>query len=323
MPHSPQHLDRLRLRHLRLLELIDRLGSLRAVGNELSLTQPAVSQMVKDLEFAFGAALIDRSVRGVALTPTGQLALQRARSGLAAFETLAAELDEGQPLVLHVGTNPAMMSGIMPEAMNLAAEGAEAPRYLLRSGLARDMTRALWDGELNCYIGRVDWEVIPHDMHYSLRHAPLFTTSLVVVCSEDHPLAARGTLEPKDLEGWSWALSPEDSNNRIGLAAALRNNGLPEPRIGVEIAADPNALMALAREMGMLTVLAQMALDTRPAEGLVALDLPFLHLPPIEIGFLTLVEHEHLPALVALREGLITAARRSFGAGVEAVPDKG
>lgn len=306
MAHSPQHLDRLRLRHIRLLDLIKTHRSLRAVARDLGLTQPAVSQMLKDLEFAFGAALVDRSVQGVELTAMGRLALQRARSGLAVFQNLAAELDEGLPPVLHVGTNPAMMFNVIPAALKMAQGAGVAVRYALRTGLATDMTRALWDGEINCYVGRIDWEVVPPEMKNSLRHEHLFETELVVVCAASHALAGRTRLRPADLKDVIWALPPEDSKNRVGLAAAFRNNGLGEPRIAVEVAADPNGLMNILREMPVLAVLPRMVLNT-PAAGtqLVALDTPFLRLPPVEVGFLTLVEHEEVAELQTLRGALI------------------
>ncbi|GGE51522.1 LysR family transcriptional regulator [Primorskyibacter flagellatus] len=314
MTHSPQHLDRLRLRHLRLLELINDHRSLRAVAEQLSLTQPAVSQMVKDLEFALGAVLVDRSVRGVELTAVGRLALQRARSGLAAFHTLAAELDEGLPPTLHVGTNPAMMFNMIPAALRIAREADAGVRYVLRTGLAMDMARALWDGEINCYVGRIDWEVVPGEMKRSLRHVHLYETDLVAVCSQSHPLAGRGDLTPEDLRDTVWALPPEDSKNRMGLTSAFRNNGLPEPRIAVEVAADPNGLMNIVREMPLLAVIPRLVLNT-PAAGtqLVALDAPFLNLPPVEIGFLTLVEQEQLIGLNAFREALVAAVASEFG----------
>lgn len=313
MTHSPPHLDRLRLRHLRLLDLIEEHKSLRAVAEQLSLTQPAVSQMVKDLEFAFGARLVDRSVRGVELTGLGRLALQRARSGLAAFHTLAAELDEGMPPTLHVGTNPAMMFTMLPAALKIAQQKARDVRHSIRTGLAMDMTRALWDGEINCYVGRIDWEVVPPEMMQSLRHVSLYRTELAVVCSRSHPLAERGQLTPEDLRDATWALPPDDSKNRAGLTAALRNNGLPGPDIAVEVAADPNGLMNIAREMPMLTVIPRLVLDT-PAAGthLVALDAGFLNLPLVEIGFLTLVEHENLTGLNDFRAALVEHVDRMF-----------
>lgn len=309
MAHSPQHLDRLRLRHLRLLELIREYRSLRAVAEQLSLTQPAVSQMLKDLEFAFGARLVDRSVRGVELTRMGLLALQRARSGLAAFHTLAAELDEEAAPVIHVGTNPAMMFNVIPSALGVAASHETPVRYAMRTGLETEMTRALWDGETNCYVGRIDWEVVPAEMKNSLRHVHLFETDLVVVCSDNHPLASHSSLAPEDLEQATWALPPEDSKNRAGLASAFRTNGLSEPKIVVEVAADPIGLISIAHEMPVLTVLPRLALTAQIArKQVVVLNTDFLRLAPIEIGFLTLVEHEHVIGLQAFRSALISVS---------------
>lgn len=309
MPHSPQHLDRLRLRHLRLLELIQEYRSLRAVAEQLSLTQPAVSQMLKDLEFAFGVTLVDRSVRGVELTRMGRLALQRARSGLAAFHTLAAELDAGVAPVIRIGTNPAMLFKVIPSALQLAANDDDPVRYAVRTGLETDMTRALWDGETNCYVGRIDWEVVPPEMKNSLRHVHLFETDLVVVCSTEHPLANLSSLTAEDLEQATWALPPEDSKNRLGLASAFRTNGLHEPKIAVEVAADPNGLISIAREMPVLAVLPRLALAAPAAsDQIVALDTSFLRLPPVEIGMLTLVEHEHVVGLQAFRKALVSVS---------------
>lgn len=312
MAHSPQHLDRLRLRHLRLLELIQEHRSLRAVAEQLSLTQPAVSQMLKDLEFAFGVTLVDRSVRGVELTRVGGLALQRARSGLAAFQTLADELDEGLAPVVRVGTNPAMMFNIIPSALCAADNGGIPVRYAVRMGLETDMTRALWDGETNCYVGRIDWEVVPQEMKNSLRHVHLFETELEVVCSIEHPLASRAQITPEDLQQATWALPPEDSKNRVGLSSAFRNNGLPEPKIAVEVAADPNGLLSIVRKMPVLAVLPRLAL-TEPLANkqVVVLDTDFLRLPPIEIGFMTLVEHEHVIGLQAFRAALVEVVNQS------------
>ena len=98
MAKASNRIDGLRLRHLRVLELIDEHRSLRAVGQVLNRTQPAVSQMVKDLEYAFGVELVARSVRGVGLTPAGRVALERARSGLTSLDHLLAELKSAESL---------------------------------------------------------------------------------------------------------------------------------------------------------------------------------------------------------------------------------
>lgn len=304
------HLDKLRLRHLRLLELIDRLGSLRAVAGTLNLTQPAVSQMLKDLEFAFGAALVDRSARGAVLSPAGRLALQRTRAGLATFEQLARELQADRLPVIRLGTNPALLAGLLPAALGRLATDGTRSKFQLSTGTVGDMVRALLDGRLDGYVGRVDWDQMPGPMADALSHQPLTTTDLVLACAADHPLARRPGLSVADLAGWAWALPGAGATNRMALEAELKNHGLPGPVVAVEVASDPFALMMLARQMRLLTLVPKSVLEPQLRSGdLCQLALPGLRLPLIHIGFLTLAAAEPMAALQALRQALTAEAR--------------
>jgi len=309
MAFSPQHLDRLRLRHLRLLVLVDEHRSLRAVGGVLKLTQPAVSQMVKDLEFALGVRLFERSARGVALTPAGELALQRARSGLAAFDHLAEELHADLPPVVRVGTNPAVMFQLLPSAIARLEAANARLRFSLRAGMVNAMLDGLWAGDLDCYVGRVDWDRLPPSKIDGLRHEPLTVTDLVVACAAGHPLAERRDLAARDLLDWSWALPSAGSNNRVVFETAFRNLGLAGPAPMVEIESDPNALVLLALRAGLLVCIPRLALESEIAgEALRVLDLPDLHLPPIQIGFVTSAHNEAMLPLRAFRQALVEAA---------------
>ena len=49
----------MRVQHMRFLALLARLGSLTACAKALHLSQPAVSNLLKDLETAFGVRLVD------------------------------------------------------------------------------------------------------------------------------------------------------------------------------------------------------------------------------------------------------------------------
>lgn len=309
MTQLKSHFDRLRLRHFRLLDLIERHGSLRAVANEINLTQPAVSQMVKDLEYALDITLVERSVRGVKLNAAGQLALQRTRSGIATFEHLASELHADLFPVMRIGTNPAMMLQLLPSALSRLNMGETEMRFKLSTGMVRDMMQQLWNGELDCYVGRVDWGQVPPHMASVLRHDALIETDLVVACSVSHPLAQRSVLSVPDLDGWLWALTPTDSNNRMALDVGLQNHGLPAPTASVEVVSGPNMLVSLAKQMNLLTCVPRIAIEAHTGVGKICvLNLPDLDLPTIHVDFVTLAEHQDMESLKALRQALIEAA---------------
>ena len=77
--------ERLRLRDLRILQHVIACGSMAKAAAELSISQPAVSQSVAQLEAVLKVRLLDRSPRGVTPTIYGEALLRR---GLEAFDAL-------------------------------------------------------------------------------------------------------------------------------------------------------------------------------------------------------------------------------------------
>src|SRR5262249_1879733 len=76
---------RLRLRDLHVFFAVVQTGSLAKAAAQLNVSQPAVSQLMTDLERALDVKLFDRSSRGVTLTRYGNILLARGR---AAFDEL-------------------------------------------------------------------------------------------------------------------------------------------------------------------------------------------------------------------------------------------
>src|SRR5690554_3034911 len=108
----------LRLKHLSVLEAIDTFGSLSGVAKHFSLTQPAITAMVQELEGAFQTALVDRGRNGARLTAAGEMALIKLRL---VFNTLAGMEKElaGAPEQRHlrVGILSNAMLELVPSAV--------------------------------------------------------------------------------------------------------------------------------------------------------------------------------------------------------------
>ncbi len=298
-------LDRLRLRHLRLLVLIDQHKSLRSIAEGLNLSQPALSQMVKDLEHAFGTALVRRSARGVSLTPAGRLAMDRARTGLATFDHLARELQRDETPILRIGTNPAMLLHVIPRALRIMNTGTAPLRFHIRADMESVMTRALQEGQIDCYLGVVDW----HDdqaLHSDvLRHEPMVRTSeLTLVCSAGHPLAGRN-VTAEELLNWPWALQQVGSNNRLRVEMAFRRLGLAPPVETVMMQADPNAFMQLITQVDLIAPVPAMAIGPYLRnEAVVPVTPPELSFAPQSLDFVTLAQNSDTEPVRIFRQTL-------------------
>jgi LysR family transcriptional activator of nhaA len=64
--------------HLRLFFEVARCGSLRSAAVSLNLSSPTISSQIKALEDELDKKLFDRSGRGLKITPSGQLVMERA-----------------------------------------------------------------------------------------------------------------------------------------------------------------------------------------------------------------------------------------------------
>lgn len=81
--HAAQGADVLpNLRHLRLLDVAAREGSLTLAAQEVHVSQPAASQAMSKLSEIFGARLVERVGNYITLTPEGEVVIIRVRRAL-------------------------------------------------------------------------------------------------------------------------------------------------------------------------------------------------------------------------------------------------
>jgi len=72
-------LGNLRMKQLVLLNAVEEFGSVQKAAEHLSLTQPAATKALHQLELALGATLFERSVKGMQTTAFGRCVLRYAK----------------------------------------------------------------------------------------------------------------------------------------------------------------------------------------------------------------------------------------------------
>jgi len=82
---------RVELRHLRAFEAVARLKSFTQAADELSITQPALSRTIAQLEDAVSVSLLDRSSRHVETTRAGRVFLDYVERVLRRFDAARAD----------------------------------------------------------------------------------------------------------------------------------------------------------------------------------------------------------------------------------------
>src|SRR3954463_14461694 len=108
------------LRHLRYFVAVAEHENVTRAALSLHVSQPALSQQIRDLEDELGFALLERGAKSVRLTPAGRVFLPEARQVLQrAHEAVEAAraAANGHTAELHIGYAPSLTSRILPPAL--------------------------------------------------------------------------------------------------------------------------------------------------------------------------------------------------------------
>lgn len=221
------------LRDLRYFETIAELQHLGRASAQLHRTQPALTTCIRRLEAACGAALFEKSGRGIRLTEAGRVLRKWAQRMRFDVEDAKRELQAiGAGLTGHVrlGIVPTAAQFLLPAVARQLLQ--EAPDVTLRTvvGLVDTLKPQLRAGELDLMVG-TEGAAEPGWVSKTLAQ-----DMIVVAASEKHPvLRSRATLATlRDLAAHAWALQPPGAPTRDWLDHTFDRHGLPRPRVRVE-----------------------------------------------------------------------------------------
>lgn len=228
-------LNRLRLRQVALLLELQARGTLRAAAAELGMTQPAATNMLKELEASLNLRLFERDGRRLRPTAAGTAVLTHfdgLKGSLAALARDLEDLRAGEGGTLAIGSilapSPTHLTRVVAQLKG------EQPR--LRVSVLTETSDHLLDlldqGKLDVMIGRVADGHAPQD--YLTR--VLEDEPLSVVVGPGHPLARARRLSLADLVGQPWVLQPRESPMREALEQEFRLQGADRPQNLVETA---------------------------------------------------------------------------------------
>ena len=114
--------NKLRLRHLALLRALGEKRTLHQAAEELHLTQPAATKLLKDIEEIFNTRLFTRHPRGLQATQIGEVVIEFCRTLMGQVHHFAADVESkksGSHGFLSVGAIMGAMSDVVSPALAL------------------------------------------------------------------------------------------------------------------------------------------------------------------------------------------------------------
>src|SRR5437899_8175502 len=110
--------DPLEIRHLRYFLAVAEAGSFSRAGDRLGISQPSVSQQMRDLEAGLRVSLFQRRGKRILLTSTGLIFQEHARAILRQLENFLQEVSSETGQLrggLDFGVGPILNMGVVPE----------------------------------------------------------------------------------------------------------------------------------------------------------------------------------------------------------------
>lgn len=298
----------LKLRHLQLVIALDEFRHLGRAAEFLSLTQPAVSKSLAEIERMFGLDLFVRSTRGTEPTPYGATVVRFARSVLADYDRTRDEIAavaSGAAGRVSVGAMVVATPGLLARAVaRLKAQSAQTTVAIEEGDLTRLLPR-LRVGEHDLIVGRLE----PGYAAPDLETEALYDETMCLVAAPAHPLAA-GKAKPAwdALAREPWVVPPAWASSRIKLNQLFYQRGLNPPADLIETASFLGTL-TFVRGRPAIGFVARDVGRYLEREGLVrVLRVPVaIELPPV--GLIAVRGRRRTPAC----EQLVDALRREAG----------
>ena len=170
------------IRHLTIFVAVADLGSMSAAAASLYLSQPTVSQAIRELEKHYNGLLFERLGKKLYLTERGQLLLPQARNLIRQFQQLEElMLNQGQSSTLKLGSTITVGTCLTPFLIPRLQKNCPEIRVHSYVSNTKDIEQKLLRSELD--VGIVEGEILSPD----LTVLPIIDDCLVLAVGKDHP----------------------------------------------------------------------------------------------------------------------------------------
>ena len=233
-----------------LLAVLDH-GNFTRAADALHVSQPALSQQIKQLEDQLGAQLLDRSGKVIVPTDAGVAYAQYARSALRELEAGRRAMHDVEDLTrgeLRVGFTPTFMAYLVGPVISAFHNRYPGIFVCVREMALDKLEVAIGDDDID--LGIAFTTVRSPDTKCEI----LFEETLQLVVGPGHDLhGANQPISASDLSNLTLAMLSPDFVTRAQIDAYFKAHDIA-PRVALE-ANSINAIVEIIRSCGLATIL--------------------------------------------------------------------
>lgn len=210
------------LRHLRIFLEVARTGKMSTAAANCFISQPTVSQAIRELEDYYHVLLFERLSKRLYITPEGRTLMTFAQRTLDQYRLLEEAMDGmGSKKSLRIGATITVGTCLLSEIINALKQHFEplsTYTYVANTKLIEDK---LLKAELD--VGIVEGTVESPDLICE----PIADDFLVLAAAPQHPLSARTTIPVRELSGQDFVIREYGSGTRKLFTDYMNSNKVP------------------------------------------------------------------------------------------------
>lgn len=263
-------------RALRVFSEIMRTGSATAAGKQMSLSQPAVSRLIAQLEANVGFDLFYRDRGKLVPTADGSRLLQEVELTLASidrFNSLVRDIAGYSAGTIRIVAPPSFAEGVLPDIVSRFSKLFPGVEFSIDSRSVETARSMIAMRYVDCGFVK-----LPTD-ESDIAVEQIVSSGSVCVMHQDHPLASLETITPADIGRHPLILLGAGRYWRTQVDTAFSTFGL-RPVVAVETHTHGSACALAARGNGLAI------LNT-------LLVKPYLHQPLVTRPFSPPIIHEY------------------------------
>ncbi len=210
----------LKYKHLVLLETLARTNNMHLAADQMNLSQPAVSKMLKEIENLLGFAVFDRLPRSMPVTALGQHVIQYAQRVLNDAKHFVEDIEmmrQGGHGFLKIGGIFAATAVIIPNSIIEIKKKWPLLSIDVVEQTSDHLMEMLSEHTLDLAIGRLT-QVTQHQF---FDFQPLGPEPFCIVVNSQHPCAKKTFCHLEELMKWPWVLYPKGTPIRERMEGAF------------------------------------------------------------------------------------------------------
>ena len=281
-------------------------GSEGRAAERLNLSQPAVSQAIRDIEHLAGTQLVERTSRGVHLTESGELLLRRIKLALTELRVAEEEVASIQGLLrghVTIASLPFSSVELVPQAVTKFLSQNPELKVTIVDGTYDSLMHQLRSADVDMIVGTLRASVFD-----DIEQEALFDDTLSVVCRVGHPFTKLGAIELRDVVRAPWVVPLLDTVTRSSFEEAFRTENIEMPPIRLEVH-NPMVVRSILLKSDHLALLSPLQVRSEIVAGQLTVLPITLQGTQRRIGLTLRADASPSPGMKALLQELRIAAR--------------